>query len=322
MKKKIDLMSVFGMLLALALLGLSIVLVKNSDGYTLSVKNLAGFFNGSSLLIVIGGVAAALMLSFPWETIKRIPRHMHIIFAPRVYIPETYVETLTDCARKARMNGLLAIEEDAALISDVFIKNSLQMVVDSIDPDKVRTEMEAWIESIDERHFQERAFYEKGAALSPAFGLIGTLIGLINMLRSLDSAAALGPNLAFALLTALYGVLIANLFFLPVASKLRVRHDEEYLCMRIISEGIQAIQAGENPKMIREKLSKLLPNYKQKINDPSSGSPLQKDFKPHRAAPEKPSGKPAASERPKTHGFVSKDKPAFSAGQGAAIGHR
>lgn len=268
MKKKFDLMSAIGLFFGVVLIIFGIMLVKSTTDagtseYSISVINLKNFLDPSSVLIVIGGVAATLMIAFPAEQFKRVPKHMRIIFSPQAFEPDEYIDILTECAKKARINGLLALEENVNEIQNVFLKNSLQMVVDSIDPEKVKLQMESWIDSVDERHTRERAFYDKGATLSPAFGMIGTLIGLINMLKVLDDVASVGPNMAVALLTTFYGSCLANIFFIPISNKLRVRHEEEYLCMQIVYEGVQAIQAGENPKLIREKLVHLLPQYEQ-----------------------------------------------------------
>ncbi|NLT64236.1 MAG: motility protein A [Clostridiales bacterium] len=262
-----DLMSISGLVFGVALIVFGIILVQipaeKGGGYEIVFTNLRSFYDGPSVAIVVGGVLATLMLSFPIEQFARIPKHMRIIFRPQAFVPEDYIEIITECAKKARINGLLALEEDANSIQDAFLKNSLQMIVDSIDPEKVKLQMESWVDSVEERHIQERAFYDKGAALGPAFGMIGTLIGLINMLKVLEDVESVGPNMAVALVTTFYGSCLANLFFIPISNKLRVRHDEEYLCMRIICEGVQSIQAGENPKVIRDKLVHLLPEYRQ-----------------------------------------------------------
>ena len=156
-------------------------------------------------------------------------------------------------------------------MTDAFMKNSFQMVVDSVDQEKVKEQMDCWLANLDDRHSSDRAFYDKGAELGPAFGMIGTLIGLINMLQNMSDIDTLGPNMAVALVTTFYGSVLANALFLPISNKLRVRHEEEYLCMTIIAEGVQAIQAGENPKLVQERLVHMLPEYKQKKFIPSEG---------------------------------------------------
>ena len=230
------------------------------------------FIDPPSILIVIGGVFACLMFSFPPTQFAKIPKHLGIIFSPKVYNPEVYIAKIVECAKKARANGLLALEEDTNEMTDAFMKNSFQMVVDSVDQEKVKEQMDCWLANLDDRHSADRAFYDKGAELGPAFGMIGTLIGLINMLQNMSDIDTLGPNMAVALVTTFYGSLLANAFFLPISNKLRVRHEEEYLCMSIIAEGVQAIQAGENPKLVQERLVHMLPEYKQKKFNPGDSS--------------------------------------------------
>lgn len=261
-------MTISGLVLGIGLITMGIILSRipadQGSGYQILTINLKSFYDLPSIAIVFGGTFAALMLSFPLEVFARIPKHVRIIFLPRHFAPESYITKLVDCAKKARISGLLALEEDIGAIEDAFLKNSLQLIVDSIDPEKVKAQMELWSQSIEERHTQERAFYDKGAQLAPAFGMVGTLIGLINMLKNLEDISTVGPNMAVALVTTFYGSCLANIFFSPVSNKLRVRHDEEYLCMQIVYEGIEAIQSGENPKLIQEKLNQLLPEYRRK----------------------------------------------------------
>lgn len=188
---------------------------------------------------------------------------MRIILSPKVYRPQDYIEKLVECAQKARVGGLLTLEDDIANMDDAFMKGSLLMVVDSVDPEKVKQQMGSWLDNLDERHAQERSFYDKGAAYAPAFGMIGTLIGLINMLTEISDVATVGPNMAVALVTTFYGTILSNLVCIPISNKLRVRHEEEYLCKTIIYEGVQGVQAGENPKFIHERLVNILAEYQQ-----------------------------------------------------------
>ena len=138
------------------------------------------------------------------------------------------------------------------------------LVVDSVEPEKVHALLEAELDHLEDRHNQACSFYEKGAAYAPVFGMIGTLIGLVNMLADMSDAAAIGPAMATALLTTLYGSMMGNIFFNPIANKLRVRHDEEFLCKILICEGVEAIQAGENPRFIEEKLQMLVIQEKKR----------------------------------------------------------
>ena len=273
MKRKIDIMSIVGVLLAFGLMVFGIMCSKKEDGgYEFVTTTLKSFFDLPSLIIVVGGVIACLMFAFPITQFTKIPKHLAIIFSPKVYNPEVYIAKIVECAKKARANGLLALEEDTNEMTDAFMKNSFQMVVDSVDQEKVKEQMDCWLANLDDRHGADRAFYDKGAELGPAFGMIGTLIGLINMLQNMSDIDTLGPNMAVALVTTFYGSILANVIFIPISNKLRVRHEEEYLCMTIIAEGVQAIQAGENPKLVQERLVHMLPEYRQKKFAPADSS--------------------------------------------------
>lgn len=295
MKKSIDIASIIGLVVALGMVVFGIIV--NNDpvtgALTVTTENLGSFLHLSSALIVVGGTFGCLFLMFPMSQITRIPKHLKIIFMPKQYVPAKYIDTLVECAKKARISGLLALEEDASKMEDSFLRSSLQMVVDSVDPDDVKAQTEAWLENIDERHAQERAFYDRGAALGPAFGMIGTLIGLINMLKTLQDVASVGPNMSTALITTLYGSLLANVIFTPISNKLRVRHEEEFLCMRIVCEGVQAIQAGENPNLIKGRLLHLLPEC-QKSRIEGGGKKDKKGAKAEAA--------PKAAKTPKGKG--------------------
>lgn len=291
MKRKLDIMTVVGFILAVGLTVMGIILTKIPDdqggGYQILMISLKSFWDLPSVAIVLGGTFATLMLSFPLSQFTRIPKHLRIILLPQEFVAEEYITKIVECAKKARINGLLALEDDANAIEDAYLKNSLQMIVDSTDPEKVKTQMESWADSIEVRHEQERSVYDKGAQIAPAFGMIGTLIGLINMLKNLQDIASVGPNMAVALVTTFYGSILANVFFAPISNKLRVRHDEEYLCMQIVYEGVQAIQSGENPKLIREKLVHLLPEYRQEALISKEGGEAPSNGKPGKQKKEK-----------------------------------
>lgn len=274
-KKKggLDLMSVIGFVFAIGLMIIGIILVHDRDlnTYHIDALRISDFWDLTSVAIVVGGTFACLFIAFPASQLAKVPKHLKIIFFPRKHDPYYYIDTIVECAKKARINGLLSLEEDVRGMDDAFLKNGLMMVVDSVDPEKVKQQLDSWLDNLDERHEQDRALYDLGATLAPAFGMIGTLIGLINMLKDLQDISSVGPNMAVALVTTFYGSVLSNLVFAPVSNKLRVRHDEEYLCMMLVSEGIQAIQAGENPKFIEDRLIHFLPQYQQKSGEDEQG---------------------------------------------------
>lgn len=259
-----DLMSVLGWLSGaiLVVLGIIVQMPDASKGieFGLNWISLSNFVDVPSIVIVVGGTFAALMVSYPIKFFTKIFKHLKIILFPTQYNPHEYIEQIVEFAKEARINGLLALEDKLNDTQDSFLKNSLMLVIDSVEAEKVKTLLETELDYMEDRHAQDRAFYAKGSAYAPAFGMIGTLIGLINLLQNLTDADAIAPAMSVALVTTFYGSLLSNLVFAPISNKLKVRHDEEYLCKMIVSEGVQAIQAGDNPKFIEEKLTQLLPS--------------------------------------------------------------
>lgn len=268
-----DALTLVGLIMALLLILFGIVFVEkpspNDANYEeaiaayeetgmFAMNRFMGFINYPSLAITTGGTIAALMISFPLITFKRIPRQLRIAFFPTVYDSQRYISQIVEYAKEARSKGLLSLEDKLQGAADPFLKSSLMLVVDSVEPEKVHALLESELDHLEDRHSQATAFYEKGAAYAPGFGMIGTLIGLVNMLADMSDAAAIGPAMATALLTTLYGSMMGNIFFNPIANKLKVRHEEEMLCKILISEGVEAIQAGENPRFIEEKLQMLV----------------------------------------------------------------
>ncbi|MHC1724183.1 MAG: motility protein A [Aminipila sp.] len=226
--------------------------------FGIGLGDIGNFLHFPSLAITLGGTMAVMVASSPRDVLKNIPKHFKIVTGGKKYEPKQYIEILADLALTARKHGLLSLEARASELQDTFLKDSVLLIVDAIDSDKVKKLLEDELNCLDERHAKNFGFYEMAAGTCPAFGMIGTLIGLINMLKGLDieggGLAHIGPNMGLALITTFYGSILANIIFFPIANKLKVRHAEEMLCKQIIVEGILSIQSGENPKFIREKL--------------------------------------------------------------------
>lgn len=260
-----DIMSVLGWILGIALIVFGIVFVKADPTAVPPVDmhfeftNLGNFFDAPSVAVVLGGTIAGLMVAFPLNVFAKIPKHLKIMIMPTKYRPQDYITQIVDLATEARVNGLLSLEGKLNETKDEFLKSSMMLVVDAVEPDKVKTLLQTELEYLDERHAQDRAFYDKAAGFAPAFGMIGTLMGLVNLLKQLSDPDAIAPAMALALVTTFYGSCLANLIFLPISNKLKVRHEEEYLCKMIVAEGVQSIQAGDNPRFIEEKLTNLIP---------------------------------------------------------------
>ena len=233
------------------------MMLGSADAF-LSVKQLGNFIDLPSVFIVIGCTVFIIISSFPPNALKNIPKHFKIMMNTKKYDPLVYIDQLVDLAQVARKNGLLALEEKGNQQEDPFFKQCIMLIVDNNDADQVRDIMMNDIEQSSSRHEDVAGMYEKGSAVAPAFGMVGTLVGLINMLKAMDmesgSGGNIGPAMATALVTTLYGCVLAHMFFGPIASNLRTRDQEETLCKLIIVEGIMSIQSGSNPKFLRDKL--------------------------------------------------------------------
>lgn len=229
----------------------------SSTGDGINFSLLLNFLNGPSVFIVVGGTVFAMLVAFPLESFKCIPKHMRMIITKNRKDPYEYIEVITELSREARKKGLLSLEEKAFRCKDEFLKESVLLIVDAIEPDKLKSWFEQKLYYIAKRNEDERRIYMQGAALAPAFGMIGTLIGLVNMLKSMNLAngpEVLGMNMSVALITTFYGAILANCFFLPIANKLELAQEKDLLLKEMIVEGMVSIKEGENPKFIQEKL--------------------------------------------------------------------
>ena len=257
-----------GMLLAIFFVLLGITVDFNAAQW-LNLKDLKLFLDPASALIVIGGTLAVVVACYP-KQVKSIPKHFKIMLRTKTFDPEQNIEQLIELAQIARKNGLLALEEKANEQTDPFFKQAIMLIVDATDPDRVKSILTNDIEQTSERHQEVIAMYERGSNAAPAFVMIGTLIGLIKMLYGLEESdmGSLGPDMGVALITTFYGSMMAHVLFNPIAANLAARDEEEIVCREIILEGIMAIQSGENPKFLRERL---LTFMQQKQRDKEGG---------------------------------------------------
>ena len=223
----------------------------------LSPGQLGNFFDPASIFIVIGCTVLVVVASFPVSALKDIPKHFKVLMNTKGNDPLAIIDELVELAQVARKNGLLALEERGNAQENPFFKQCIMLIVDNNDPDQVKEIMMNDIEQSSARHEAGAAMYDKVGSVAPAFGMVGTLVGLINMLKAMDmenGGGDLGPAMGTALITTLYGCILAHMLFGPIATQLRRRDEEETLCKLIIVEGIMSIQSGANPKFLREKL--------------------------------------------------------------------
>ena len=234
-------------------------MMQGGDGGFLTPGQIMNFVDGASVFIVIGCTLAVLLASFPVSALKAIPGHIKVLMNTKANDPMTAIDKLVEMAQVARKNGLLALEEMGNQETDPFFKQCIMLIVDNNDADQAREIMMNDIEQSAARHDSGAGMYDKAGAIAPAFGMVGTLVGLINMLKGMDvsgegGASNIGTAMGTALITTLYGCVLAHMIFGPIATQLRQRDEEEMLCKLIIVEGIMSIQSGANPKFLREKL--------------------------------------------------------------------
>ncbi|MBI4667121.1 MAG: MotA/TolQ/ExbB proton channel family protein [Nitrospinae bacterium] len=222
------------------------------------------FWDLPAVMIVGGGTAAALLISYPLPRIMKVTGVLLQIFKMDMQKPSWAIRLMVELSFKARQKSLLALEEDIKRLDNRLIKLGLELVIDGQPANIVREVLETELDFVQVRHRAGEHMFRAASRFSPAFGLIGTLIGLVAMLKNLGTqtegaAKAIGQGMAVGLIGTFYGATMANLFFIPIAEKLRSRSDDEMLVNRIIIEGILMIQGGVNPRIIERKLNSFLP---------------------------------------------------------------
>lgn len=216
------------------------------------------FLDPASALITFGGSFGAILAMNPMKDFVEGLKSFTLVFkVPKANETET-IKSIIELSNLARREGLLALEESTNNLDDEFMKKGVMLIVDGTDPELVRSILEAELINVDARHQENIGFWKNLGAMGPAWGMIGTLIGLINMLKDLSDPDSIGPNMAVALITTLYGSVLANWICTPVANKLTKQNDMEIKLKEVMIEGILSIQAGENPRVIEEKLKSFL----------------------------------------------------------------
>ncbi|MBI2431656.1 MAG: MotA/TolQ/ExbB proton channel family protein [Candidatus Hydrogenedentes bacterium] len=208
----------------------------------------------SSVLLVMGGTLAATLINFPLADVLSTFNTLRHAFVHKAARTDVLIQRLVQFATISRREGILALENHGARAEDPFLRKSVQLAVDGTSPEAIKDILTTEVAFMEERHAMGQSVLSAMASFSPAFGMIGTLIGLVAMLSTLDNPSQIGKGMAVALLTTLYGALLAYLVFLPAVGKLKVRTALELLNREIIIEGILSIQAGDNPRVVEQKL--------------------------------------------------------------------
>jgi chemotaxis protein MotA len=222
------------------------------------------FFDIPSIMIVGGGVAGSTLINFPLKDVLSVMKVASKVFSFTKISYTGTIDKLVALAEKARREGILAIEMELESIDDDFLKGGIQYAVDGTEPEYIRAIMESELNSLEERHKLGQSIFLAMAVYAPAFGMIGTLIGLIQMLSSMQDPSSIGAGMATALVTTFYGAVLAYLLFIPIAGKLSNRSKAEMLQKELVLEGILSIQSGDNPRFVREKLLTFLPPAERK----------------------------------------------------------
>lgn len=224
------------------------------------------FLDVPSMCMVVGGMLCSVLIHFSMRQFLGIFSVIKKTFMVKILSPTELTQEMVNFAAINRRDGALALEEQLRKVEDMFIQKGLQMLVDGQEEETVRDMMELEIQYIQERHLIGKKILDFMGASAPAFGMIGTLIGLVKMLQNLSSPEQIGQGMAIALLTTFYGAILANLVFIPLGGKLGIYSKSEILSMEMTLEGICAISRGENPTVVREKMQSFVsPNNREDI---------------------------------------------------------
>lgn len=245
-----DLTTLLGLVLGFATVVVVLILDGGSPAELFAVPQ--------AILLIFGGSMAATAVSSSSKVFASLPKLVAEAFKQKKMNPEEAIEALARMADKARREGLLALEEESKKIKDPFLQKGIMLVVDGVDPAQVKAILETNVENLRARHKKGAAAFAGAGGFAPTFGIIGTVMGLMNALKMLDDPKKLAEAIAGAFLATLWGLLFANLIFLPLGNKLKTKSEEEVHYRYLLMEGILALQAGENPRIVREKLNAFL----------------------------------------------------------------
>ena len=263
-----DIASIIGLVVCFALVIFGIV-------WGNDFSMILNFVDVPSIMITLGGSFCCVLAMYTLPEFVKGLKSIGLIFKLSEFDLPEVIRKIIDLSNVARKEGLLALEEASSELDDDFLKKGVLLIVDGTDPELVRGILETEMNSIDSRHKSNIGFWTQLAGMGPAWGMIGTLIGLINMLQAMDDPSAIGPAMAVALLTTMYGSMLANWIALPVATKLGAKNSAEMVIKEVMIEGLLSIQAGENPRVIEEKLKSFLsPAEKQVMEEETGGGDM------------------------------------------------
>ncbi|MNO89865.1 Chemotaxis protein PomA [compost metagenome] len=236
------------------ILGIIIGVAALIGGFMWEGGELAGLMQLAAAVIVFGGTFAAVMVSFPLAKLRTVPKALALAFTSSKHDENQLIEDIVNMSTIARREGVLALERKSNIHQDAFLREGVQLAVDGTEQGMIKQIMNYEIDAIQNKYDGYAKIFESAGGYAPTMGIIGTVMGLIHVLGSLTEPTALGPSIALAFTATLYGVASANLIFLPIASKLKARGEDEISRMEMMLEGILSIQNGDHPLLVRRKL--------------------------------------------------------------------
>jgi len=243
------------------LIGIAFALFAILFGNMLEGGHIGSIVGGPAALIVIGGTVGAFMVQYPMSTLKAALSAAGGTFKKSPYDAAKVVEEIVEYANRARKEGILALEKVASGASDPFLAKALMMAIDGADSTTIRDTMEITIGQKEEHGEDSAKVYEAMGGYCPTIGIIGAVLGLIHVMSNLSDIAAVGAGIAAAFVATIYGVAIANIVFLPLAGRIKLCLRERVQSREMILAGVRAIQAGMNPKLVRERLAEFVPHH-------------------------------------------------------------
>ncbi|HNS78822.1 MAG TPA: flagellar motor protein [Syntrophorhabdus sp.] len=247
-----DITTIFGLLL-----GVSAVVI----AFLMEGGHISSVLQAPAMIIVIFGTLGASIVTTSFSQLTSLPKLIKVILFEKKLDPQELIDLIYELSQKSRKNGLLSLEKELDNIKDPFLKKAIQLAIDGFETNKIREILEIEMSYIEERHKVGATFFQKLGGFSPTLGIIGTVLGLIHALANMESSESMAQSIATAFIATLWGVALANLIYLPIADKLKAKHQHEALYLEIISEGVISLAMGDNPRVIRMKLlSFLLPD--------------------------------------------------------------
>lgn len=242
----------------------------------MQISGVLNFIDSPSIMITIGGTIAATIVAHPLPKLINALKAIKNVIKPQKVDPVLAIANVVDLANLARKEGILALEDASAAMEDAFLQKGIMLVVDGTDPELVRSILETELAYVEGRHKEVQGVWEFMASMGPAWGMIGTLIGLVMMLQQMNDPSTIGASMAVAIITTFYGSLLANFMATPIANKMKIYSGAEILMKEVLIEGILSIQAGENPRIIEEKLKAFLaPALRNNVSDDNNKDAAQ-----------------------------------------------